>query len=89
MSESRLIPPLASARIQRWALTLGAYDYTIEYKPGEIHTNTDSLSQLPLPDYPSNVPSPLKIILMMELVQSSLVTAKYICQWTDGDPILA
>ena len=25
---------MAAARIQRWALTLAAYNYSIEYKPG-------------------------------------------------------
>jgi len=43
-SEKRSIPQLASARIQRWALTLSAYDYTITYKPGKQHANADSLS---------------------------------------------
>ena len=33
---SRAIPQLASARIQRWALTLSAYSYTIEYKSGQL-----------------------------------------------------
>lgn len=33
-SATRPVPPLASARIQRWALTLGAYDYALVYKPG-------------------------------------------------------
>ena len=32
---SRAIPPMASARIQRWALTLSAYDYEINYKLGK------------------------------------------------------
>ena len=26
--------PMAAARIQHWALTLAAYNYSIEYKPG-------------------------------------------------------
>ena len=33
--ESRVIPAMASGRIQRWALTLGAYDYAIEFKEGK------------------------------------------------------
>ncbi len=37
----------ASTRIQRWALLLRAYDYTIAYKPGRDHANTDTLSRLP------------------------------------------
>ena len=32
--EAKPIPTMASARLQRWALTLSAYDYTIAYKPG-------------------------------------------------------
>ncbi len=32
--ETKGIPTLASARLQRWALALGAYDYSIQYKPG-------------------------------------------------------
>ena len=32
---SRQIPPMASARIQRWALQLSAYRYSIRYKAGK------------------------------------------------------
>ena len=49
-SESQTTPTLASAHLQRWSLTLGAYDYIIEYKPGQKHSNADMLSRLPLPD---------------------------------------
>ena len=38
---------MAAARIQRWALTLAAYNYSIEYKPGPEHANADALSRLP------------------------------------------
>lgn len=34
-SDSSLVPPMASAQIQRWALTISVYDYTINYKPGK------------------------------------------------------
>jgi hypothetical protein len=30
---SKPVPTLASARLQRWALTLAAYDYAIAYRP--------------------------------------------------------
>jgi len=43
------VPTLASARIQRWALILGAYSYSIQYKPGPAHANADVFSRLPLP----------------------------------------
>ena len=53
LKESTAVPAMASARMQRWALLLSGYDYTINYKPGEAHANADSLSRLPLPDAPS------------------------------------
>lgn len=42
------IPPLATARMQRWALVLSAYNYSIEFHPTTAHGNTDGLSRLPL-----------------------------------------
>ena len=51
--ESRGILTMASARLQRWALTLSGYDYKIVYKSGKELCNADGLSRLPLPDYPS------------------------------------
>ena len=33
-NEKKATQPMAAARIQRWALTLAAYNYSIEYKPG-------------------------------------------------------
>ena len=51
--ESRGIPTMASARLQRWALTLSGYDYKIVYKSGKELCNADGLSRLPLPDSPS------------------------------------
>ena len=41
---SKAIPPLASSRIQRWALTLSAYRYSIRYKAGKSLGNADALS---------------------------------------------
>ena len=65
-SESSAIPTLASARIQRWALVLSAYDYHIEYKPGLLHGNPDMLSRLPLSDTPTSVTVPGETILLMD-----------------------
>ena len=53
-SESHVTPPLASACVQRWLLTLGAYDYIIQYKPGKDNSNADILSRLPLPEIPTD-----------------------------------
>ena len=42
------LPTLVAARLQRWALTLSAYNYKIEYRTGANNGNTDALSQKPL-----------------------------------------
>ena len=86
-SEHRPIPQLASARIQRWALTLSAYDYTIAYKPGVHHANADSLSRLSLKETPQDTPQPAELAFLMDTLQSFPVTPQNIRQWTNRDPL--
>ena len=83
------IPSLASARIQRWALILGAYNYSIVCKSGAQHANADMLSRLPLPDSPAEVPVPGETILLMDMLHSLPVTSQDIKTWTDCDPALS
>ena len=66
-NEKMATQPMAAARIQRWALTLAAYNYSIEYKPGPEHANADALSRLPLPLRPSTTPLPAETVFAMEL----------------------
>ena len=80
---------MASARIQRWALTLSAYDYHIKYKAGLDNANADLLSRLPLPATPCVIPEPGETVLLMETLDSSAVTSAQIRTWTNGDPVLA
>ena len=87
--ETNVTPPMASARIQRWALLLGGYDYSITYKPGEQHVNADLFSRLPLPAVPGKVPIPPETILLMDTLQSSPVTATQIKHWTSRDTSLS
>ena len=37
------IPPLAAARLQRWALILSSHTYDIQYKRTQDHANADGL----------------------------------------------
>ena len=85
----RSIPTLASARLQRWALALSAYDYMIAYKPGKEHANADSLSRLPLPQAPLQTPLPADIVLLMDTLQTSPVTVRQVRHWTNRDPLLS
>ena len=87
--EKKGIPIMAASRIQRWALTLSAYEYSIEYCPGKNVQDADALSRLPLPQK-VRVPIPGDLHLLREhLDTASPVTAKEIAQWTERDPVLA
>ena len=49
MGPKKGIPSLAAVCLQRWAILLSAYDYTIQFKSTTSHGNADGLSRLPLP----------------------------------------
>ena len=75
LNESKAIPTLASARIQRWALTLATYQYKIVYKKGSEISNADGLSRLPLPISSSgNIPVPSEHVLLLEHLSSGPIT---------------
>ena len=84
-----MISPLASARIQRWALTLSNYQYHLRYKPGVQSTNADGLSRLPLPTKTAYVPVPEEVVLSLSIVNDTPITATKIAQWTARDPVLS
>ena len=86
---ARAIPVMASACIQRCALTIGAYDYEIQFKPGPQQAHADACSRLPLPEVPSTVPAPGDTILLMNHFNSTPVTAAMISRWTQRSPLLA
>ena len=86
---SRAIPQMASARIQRWAITLSAYSYSIEYKPGSCNANADAFSRLPLPHYPKVVPTPADTVYLLDYLNSTPVTAVVLKKWTHTDPVLS
>ncbi|XP_043944941.1 uncharacterized protein K02A2.6-like [Protopterus annectens] len=85
-NEMKAVPQMVSPRIQRWAVTLRAYEYEIVYKPGKHHSNADALSRLPLPG-PLQREEMEDRVLMMENI--TLVSAKELSEWTRKDPVLA
>lgn len=90
-NENKGIPRMASGRIQRWALTLSAYDYKIKYREGKLNFGADALSRLPTPSPNTQVPLPGDVVLLMESLDSgkSPVSSKEIKGWTDRDPLLS
>ena len=80
---------MASARLQRSALTLCVYHYTITYRPEEKLANADVLSRLPLPEEPDSVSLPEDVICLLQMLQFSPFTVGQIKCWTERDPILS
>ena len=72
------IPLIISPRIQRWAITINSYNYSIEYKPGKNIPEADHLSRLPLNDTPrEDVLIPGETVLFMSsMIQRLLLPAK-------------
>ena len=51
------VPDRVSARLQRWTVTLRAYDYEIHHVRGETMYSADTLSRIPRRDSKSLVPT--------------------------------
>ena len=87
--EHRGIPPMASSRIQRWALALSTYQYSIRYKSGAQHANADAFSRLPSPQSISCVSTPGDVLTLLDLLSTIPITVSQIRGWTDRDPVLS
>ena len=89
LNESKAIPTLASARIQRWALTLAACQYKFVYKKGFEISNADGLSPLPLSTVSKNIPLSSEYVLLLEHLSSGPITATQIKTMTRPDKVLS
>ena len=88
-NDRKAIPPQASSRIQRWALTLASYQYTIMCRKTGQHLNADAMSRLPLPFTPAKTTIPPELVLTIQRLQEAPITADQIAQWTTRDPVQA
>lgn len=88
-SDRKAVPQQASPKIQRWALTLAAYEYSISYKVGRTNEIADALNRLPLDVSPSCVPQPGETIHLMEHLDGTTTHSQQIKDWTRRDPILS
>ena len=89
LSEQKAVPTTVSNRIQRWALLLSMYEYTISYRCSKDHANADALSRLPLSSYHSDPPIPAETVLLLEQMSDSPITVDQIRSWTQRDPIMS
>ena len=69
------VPVQASGRIQHWALTLASFKYTLEFRTTSQHSNADASSRLPLPEAPTEVPTPAELVLLIQHLEGTTVTA--------------
>ena len=83
------IPPLAAARLQRWAILLSAYKYQIEFRSTTAHGNADCLSRLPLSDQPLEGLTPEPSIFNLSQIASLPVTSSRVETATRNDPVLS
>ena len=61
--------------MQRWALTLLAYEYELLYRPVNENGNADGLSRLPVVDVPGSKPVPGDIVHLLDTINTSPVDA--------------
>ena len=88
-SETKGISQTSSSRIQRWALTLSAYHYTIRHKPGATLSNADALSRLPRAVTTSADCLPGDLAHLINHLSATTVSAANIKDWTAKDPLLS
>ena len=80
------VPVLAAARLQRWSLTLSAYQYDIRYKPSTQHANADALSRLPLQTQGTD--SPYDSVFRVSFLDKVPVSSLEIAKQTKADSVL-
>ena len=82
---------IISPRIQRWAITLSSYNYSIDYKHGKDIPEADCLSIHPLNDTPrEDVPIPGETVLFFEKLDTTpSVTSSKIVLMTKRDQTLS
>ncbi len=88
LSELKAVPQMASQRIMRWAVMLGAYEFVISYRAGKDNGNANAHSRLPVAQ-PSEEEPEEEHVLMLQSVAGSLTTAEQIKHWTSKDPVLS
>ncbi|XP_064619438.1 uncharacterized protein K02A2.6-like [Lineus longissimus] len=80
------VPTLAALLLQRWALILMAYDYTIHYRRSAQNANADILSRFPVDSARVAVERPVNYF---SLADELPVAARDIAEETRKDPVMS
>ena len=88
LAEDKPITSLAAARIQRWAIILSSYYYTLTYKSGATNSNADCLSRL-LTAQNVNESSKLDNVVYLTELDASPVTSEEVSYHTKTDAVLS
>jgi len=78
---------MASTCIQRWELTLSAYNYTFEYIPGKNIGHADAMNRILQVLKPESVTIPSVNVFVINILDSSPVVAEEIEKLTRADPV--
>ena len=93
MARKKGLPSLAAARVQRWAIELAAYTFTVCHRPGKQNGNADALSRLPLRaqtgDKRVDKLSNEAMLVNTLAIEQIPVSAKQIARATRNDELLA
>ena len=89
LNEHKLVPHMSSPRMQRWALTLSAYEYTIRHRAGKENQAADALSRLPLQTKCFQAPVPGETGCLIETMNSKIIHTETVKQMTRKDPTLS
>ena len=81
LSEVKAISSEAAAQIQKWAITLLAYNYCPKYRPGSQNSNANLLSRYPLKNTNQECSQLTNQVLLMEFSYSPLAS-KEISFWS-------
>jgi transposase InsO family protein len=85
--EKKSLPTHAAARIQRWAIILSAYNYSLQFRRTDLHSNCDGLSRLPMDSYFKD--EPVVPVLFLQEVEDTAITAADIANQTSRDTLLS
>ena len=79
----------ASARIWRWSLVLSMFEYNLQFQNTTAHSNADVLGRLPLKETAPMIDTPPELVLLVDHLDSSPITANQIKEATRCEPDLS